>query len=259
MSSRSRASVLALSLLLWASPAWATWSQVSQVSLGATGITNVVGPTASINTTGANVIVCPVAFYDGINNSTSAMLSDSAANTWSMIANQAASGDGSLRIAIYYVIGPTTSASHTFTWTGTVSAATAPAIVCYALTQGSNPTFVTSVSGNTTSGTGPTTIQAGSIGNANDLVVSGVAWYTNNSQSINSSFSTPVEVGYSSGNHLGLAGSWKQVAGAVNPTWSVAGNNSTTEAAQSVSFTGTAGGASPCRGSLLLLGAGGCE
>jgi len=230
-----------------ASPAYATWSRTAVASCGATGGASTC-TTGSVSTSGADLFVCFGSYYEASAGATNGDMTDSAtspANVYTAVQPTPFSGnsDGALKLAMYYKIAPTTSGSMTFTYTGPVNnGVESVSVVCYAMAQGSSPSLQGSISSNTTSGTGPTTIQAGSIGSANDIVLTGIGYYANNSQSINSSFEAATEVSYSGGNHIGAAGSWKEVSGAVNPTWSVAGNNSTTEVAMSIAFTGTGGG-----------------
>ena len=78
-------------------------------SLGANG-----GTSGTIDTTGADLIVASVSRYSGAGALT---FSDSAGNTWTAITESAGSSDAFQRI--YYVQAPTTSATHSFTVSGT--------------------------------------------------------------------------------------------------------------------------------------------
>ncbi len=135
----------------------------------------------------------------------------------------------------FYKFNPTVDSSMTFTFS--ISAGIIfPALSIYGFSGLSGSPSVTSVS----SGTGSTSLQAGSLGSAGDMIVEGLGWYTNNGIAINSGFATPLEVGYSGGNNIGGASSYKSVSGAENPTWSWSGSN--VAAGVAMAFPGTGGG-----------------
>jgi hypothetical protein len=210
------------------------WSLIASASNGSPDTINVTAPAPSgtINTTGADLIVAVVCHYTA--NPAASDLTDSASNSYSLQASQASGSDAQAKVAVFYKLNPTTSASHTFTFSRG-GAVTSPSIVVYAFSGLAGSPTVSSVG----SGTGSTNIQPGSIGVSDDLVVSGIGWYANNTMSIDSGFTSPIEVGYVAGS-MGVAGSWKSVSGAENPTWSLSGSNSV--AGINASFTGTGGG-----------------
>jgi len=81
---------------------------VNAKAAGANGAT-----TSAIDTSTAKLIVIAIAYNNGV----SPTISDSAGNTWTALT---ATSDGSTRSTrLYYVLGPTTSATHTFTLGGT--------------------------------------------------------------------------------------------------------------------------------------------
>lgn len=200
--------------------------------------------TGAMNCVGADVIVIMSAHYTG----GSLTFSDSSSNTWTTVTQQAGAADTSVKLDMAYCLAPTTGATQTFTFT---AAATFIGVVAMAFSQGSAPTFVTRVGAAYSAGS---VLQAGSIGNANDLVVSGISFGStapNATLAINSSFSTIVQQNYNAGANIGVAGAWKQVSGAVNPQWSWTG--STDAGAINISFTGTGAGSSSW-GPLLGMG-----
>jgi hypothetical protein len=219
----------------------AAWSLVNKVSAGGTGQSNAL-TTAGIVTTSADVLWVVVSSYSNLpqvgdlTDSPAGTFSDSP-NTWTLTGtlNGGGGGDVSFGVATFRCISPTTGSAHKFKVTPAGSRAEYPSIIAFALTQGSAPTFVTSTSLSNSS----TTIQAGSLGNANDLVCEGLAFYTNNGYSINSLYGDLTEVTYSAGQHMGCAAAWLQVAGASNPTWTASGSN--VQIAWADSFTGTGG------------------
>lgn len=76
------------------------------------------GTSTAINTTGATLLVFHVARFGG--NTTSSAPSDSAGNTWTALTvhTEGTGGSGTYS-KIWYVLNPTTNASHTFTYTST--------------------------------------------------------------------------------------------------------------------------------------------
>lgn len=207
----------------------AAWSLVSSaVAAGANS-----GTTPSISTTTADVIVIVTCRYLG-----SVSITDSASNTWTALTELAGGTDTASKTKAFYVITPTTSGTHTFTGTWTAAFGS---MVVMVFTQGSAPTFVAEV-GTAYSGTG-STVQAGSIGANNELVVEGFGYdgtNPNGTLSIDGAFSTIVQQNYVAGTNEGSASAWKQVTGAVNPTWSWTG--AATAGAIACSFTGTGAG-----------------
>lgn len=83
------------------------WTLIADANTG--GLNG--GTTSAIDTTGADLFVLFAAFANG-----SPTVSDSQGNTWTALTSRAA---GSNRARLYYCIGPTTNASHTFTFTAT--------------------------------------------------------------------------------------------------------------------------------------------
>mgnify|MGYP001604103961 CR=1 FL=1 len=211
-----------------------SWSLTDStgISVQGTGQNNAVSVT--VDSTNANVIFVLVASYGGA-PPVAGDLTDSQSNVYTLIAVQTAAGDANLIIATYYKISPSNNAALQVTFTPNASGY--PAMVVYSFTQGSAPTFNTNVQTGTNS-TGSVT--PGSIGNANDLVVEALAYYTVGSNTINGSFSTVTEVAYLAANSMGLATAWKEIASAVNPVWTT--NAANVVAAQAAAVTGVGGG-----------------
>lgn len=192
--------------------------------------------TVTIDTDPADLLVVFVVVYNGASSPTAAMMSDSAGNTWPTPTVQLASGDAAVRLAMFTILAPNVSNTHTITFNPNGSY---PSMVALALSQGASSAASGSPIG--AGGTG-TTIQIGSVGAANDVVVEGVGWYTANGWTIDGSFSTILEAGYLGGTAMGAAASWKEVSGAVNPTWTASASESAI-AGIAAAFTGVGGGA----------------
>lgn len=213
------------------------WSVVNSAVNGAQ-VTATAGP---ISTVGADVLMAFVTTYG--NTPLAGDLTDGGVNSaWDLIDTQAAAGDPNVVHAVYRKVSPSTSASHSavFSRGGGQSYA---GLVFLALSQGSATAFGTSTKSGTVAG--GTDINAGSIGNANDVVVTGTGFFTSNGCAVGASFATPVEVGYVAGNNMGTAGSWKEVGGSVDPHWTYSGSN--VGAAINASFTGGGVAATPGR------------
>lgn len=211
----------------------AAWSLVSKTSVQGTGANNVI-TSAGINTVGADVIWVAAATYGGAPSNGDGTLIDSpdgtftdTPNVWPLIGATQSGGDAGLVISTWRCISPTTGSGHKFRIVPTVGGtANYPSFGMFALTQGSAPSYVTSVAGAT-----------GGIGNANDLVLEAIGFYVNNGYSISGSFNDLTEVSYAAATSMGLAAAWKHVTGSVTPTWTPSGSN--TEAMRADSFTGT--------------------
>jgi len=107
-----------------------TLSTVYVAAFGKTQGTTGSATSAPINTNGCNLLVVTVSAAGATT------LTDSAGNTWTA---GTATSNGSNRVQIYYCYNPTTSASHTFTVTGSL---TYPTISYYACANynGATPT-----------------------------------------------------------------------------------------------------------------------
>lgn len=209
------------------------WNLIGQTFNGAVspGLTVTAPSAGSVDTTGADLIVAVV----GINSNSvpdSTSLTDFVSNGYTLLRTQASDGDANQKCLLYYKTNPTTSVTHS--WTFSNGSFTFPSIVVFVFTGLAASPSINSVG----SGTGTTSLQAGSIGIANDLVVAALSWNPNNGMSTDPGFYR-VQIGNVTGEHVGSALAWKEVTGAENPTWSWTGSNNA--AGVNASFTGTGG------------------
>lgn len=189
--------------------------------LGASG-----GTTAAVDTSGAKLIVLAGARYTF---ATGTALSDSAGNTWTLLHSNAS---GSSHLEWWYCIDPTTSATHTFTWTGS-SLNASFAVLAY--TSGGAIQYEQKV---VYSKYG-STIQPGSLTPANDgsLVIDTQGHTVGNTVSIDSGMSmiynvakVPTSYGFA------IADLIQATAAAINPLWTDSSFNGYRSAAQAVFF-----------------------
>lgn len=184
----------------------------------AQGSTNGLGfTTASINTTGASLIVAVICDYVA---ETATVLTDSQSQTWTILTT---STGVVTRCRIAYTIPSSTSAMHTFTLT---QAGSYPSI-CVACFSGTHATTPFDVQNGAT-GSG-TSIQTGSVTPTTDgqLLIAGITGSIAGAVAINSSFVDLLEVTNSGGAHLScsLAYYIQPTAAAINPTWSWSGSD----------------------------------
>lgn len=171
----------------------------------------------AIDTTGADLIIVHVAGLPSV----TLTLSDSQSNSWTALTKN--SGVGNFGGQIYYKQAPTTNASHTFTISSTGGF---PSVVVAAFSGSVATPF--DVENQNTTGFG-TSVQVGSVtpGQANSLIISSITFSSNETHSIDSSFTVTDQQG-NTGNGLGcgLAYLIQGAASAVNPTWSWASGSS---------------------------------
>lgn len=171
------------------------------------------GTTPAIDTTGATLLVAMLA----MNFAGESAPTDSLANTW--VALTGVNGGSSSRARLYYVAGPTTGGSHTFTSTST---ALGMVVAAFAGTLTSS-VFEAEVGATAES----TTVQPGSLtpSASGALVVSGLSYYCGGSApsiSVDSGYSivdTVADTGVNYGSSLGYI--IETTAVAQNPTWTV--------------------------------------
>lgn len=190
-------------------------SLVSSVTIpgGANGSTS-----GAINTTGANLLVACISYLQGA----TITLSDSLANTWSLIVVKSATN--SISHAIYYVNSstPNVGAAQTFTLTGS-SVFSAGKVMSFSGAGGLDQS-----SGFTTAGGPPA--QPGSItpAAANSLFVTGAGTDGAGSTfTVDSGFTITGQTAFTGGTNFGNAGAYliQGAATALNPTWSWTGAN----------------------------------
>lgn len=176
---------------------------------------NAAVTTSAINTTGASLIVLAIS----VNNGTTPTVTDSAGNTWTALTSQTATGLA--KIAFYYKASPTTSATHTFTNTGTFPTI---GVMAFNNTLGVAP-FDVENGAMTASGT---TRSTGSVSPSldNEVIVTALAGTpTGGGVSIDSGFNLVDQQDFVGSTAYSMATAYKvQTAkAAVNPTWSFGG------------------------------------
>ncbi len=173
-----------------------------------------LGVTNACNTTNATLIVVIVNTLVSAGFGT---LSDSAGNSWTKWTSQT-DQSGTNYIAYYSCVNPITSATHTFTLTGT---GCQPSVSVAAFSR-ANWVIEGNNSGNGGSSS-ETTVQPGSLtpAIANEVVVSGVMANSGTSLSISAGWTIAGQNGFSSGNYLagGIAYQIQTAAASSNPTW----------------------------------------
>ena len=175
------------------------------------------GTSPSIDTTGASLIVAYVADFTG---SSPATFADSQGNTWTALTARPLTSN--MRSQMYYCASPTTSASHTFSATGTNSFA-AIAIAAYSGTATSpydQETGATTLTG--------TSLATGSVtpSENNELVIYGCGYASSAlSVSVGTMLDTAAIIGGTSYG-IGLAYEIQTTATARSPSWSWSSSNS---------------------------------
>lgn len=190
------------------------FSLIAQQKIGAAGGNSAT--TAGVDTTGANILFIAVASFN--TDPSTATVTDSKGNTYSHITSQAIAGN--IGCVLFYSVNPTVGAGHTVTVALTGGFV---GISFQAWSGGATSSPLDQQNGNAVSDTN-TTIQPGSItpGQDNELVLTVFGEpLVSSTGSIDSGFSTPYEVAFSSGQNVGVALSYKiqTSAAAVNPTW----------------------------------------
>lgn len=197
------------------------FSLVAHKSAGSPDGNNVTSP--SINTSGADLLVVAVNYYDG--NGGTYTLSDSASNTWGSPAVSHSYTAGAHGIQeVYFIHSPTTSATHTFTVTAS-GGLIFPSIAVQAWSGSvSSP-------GDQTNGAGDGTVtltsfQPGSITPVQNNELIAVFLLNSAPQSatptINSGFNVADYTDNDGlGHNFGMASAYllQGTAAAVNPTW----------------------------------------
>jgi hypothetical protein len=179
----------------------------------------VLGPNAGTsgarNTIGANLIEVSVKWYNGV--TADVTVSDSEGNTWVPLTKYS-NATSSESVRKWYCLSPTTSATHTFTVTGTatycvINVHSFSGVASFHSEAGSN-------------GTG-STAQAGSVTpSANGaVIIASINGDSTTSFAIDSGFSEQGSV-YGGGNNIAGAAAYliQATAGAVNPTWTLSGS-----------------------------------
>ena len=198
-------------------------SVVASVGAGGTqyGVTS-----SSLDTTGADLLICVASWYYAVNSTDT--MSDSKGNTWTALT---LSGTTTSRCRIFYSTNsPTVGSGHTFTFSPGGSGAG------YAIYPSIN---VLAVSGahatspfdqqNTNSGSG-TSLSTGSVTPTenSELLIAGIVRGQANSASIDGGFTISSQVNYNGGMNMGgaLAYLIQSTAAAANPSFSRISNDS---------------------------------
>lgn len=214
--------------------------------------------TASLNTTGATLLVMAITGYDW-NNRVEGLMTpfDSKGNTWTGLTKKVVGTDTGSGIRIWYVnsASPTVGSGHTFT-AGSNGDSSYPVLFVWAFDSTGASPF--SAESGQTAGSSPTSIQeAASVGSNGQIAVCAVNnnLGTGTSQSINSSFNiTGSKYGFVGSTHGAGAGGYLLLSGAVQPTWSSLDGS---DAETVIAIFGTAsGGGGAAQNLLTCLGVG---
>lgn len=250
--------VLALLVLLLASPAWAQYT-TPLVTAAAKGVAdNQTATTAAIDTTGAGIIVVVFGHYSALDGA--AAVTDNKGNTWTNCGT--AVNANSLRVRICYLRGGTVGTGHTFTLTSVVAILPGLAVAAWADASVASPLDQQSAGG---SGTGSTSFSAGSLTPSEncELVVFGSSWLNNNGAtvSVDGGFSIAAQIDRG-GNGAGVALAYlvQTTAAAANPTATpdMGGDTFSAVSASFKAASTSCGGAAadPLKGQLGRQGAG---
>lgn len=175
--------------------------------------------TTSIDTTGVDLLIVTVSYFNPTQSTTPYTVVDNKSNTFTPRTVYNTGTNSS--VAIYYAQAPTVGSGHTFTATSAEFAS-----ICVAGFSGSITSPFDQENGNGSTST--SSIQPGSVtpSENNELVISGVVAHTGGDPfSINSGFTIAVQNdGSPSSFPGGLAYIIQTSAAAVNPSWSLAGS-----------------------------------
>lgn len=172
------------------------------------------------NTTGANLIVIALSGYTPDSAPT---LTDSASNSWTGLTVRSSTNT---EVRLFYCSSPTTSATHTFTSTGSSGAVfTGIGMMAFSYARASSP--FDQQNGATTAGA--TTLQPGSVTPTTDnqVIVTALASDDAGTPTINGGYTASVVLSYSATNYIGISMAYlvQTSAAATNPTWTMSGTN----------------------------------
>lgn len=198
--------------VLWQSAESISFIDAMCVAVGEDG-----GTTPAMRTTSATLITLAVAFYSGAGGAATVAVDDSEGNTWEPgTIRETANGEESVQL--FYCIGPSTSATHTFEATGVGGFIT---LAVEAFTATGEIEFVSeSAGGVTNSGT---SVQPGELTATEDgsLFVTGLNYSLRNTAVIDDDFTAQTLDWVDAVNVAGASAYKVQgTAGAENPTWS---------------------------------------
>ena len=179
------------------------------------------GSTSAIDTTGATLIVASVGRLN------SGTLTDSESNTWTLASSP---GINTTTQEYYYCISPTTSASHTFTYSGSN---TFPGISVAAYSG--DLSFDAIVTKTTVSATSQQSSPL-TPDQASSVLVIGLAHTDTNAMSIDSSFTEREDLSYSDGNNFAIYLADKILVSAAEESPTITGVSSTDYVSAMASF-----------------------
>ncbi len=193
-----------------------TWTLVANTTTAGTAS----GTSSAVNASGAKLFVATIGCYTNSGAANCNAVSDSSSNTWTRIAT----GDtvNSFQINMFYVISPTTTASHTFSFACGGTGNCFAAMEVQAWTESGTPVFDQN-SFNHSLTTSTTTGSITPTGN-NSLIVSGAMYdgASGSAFSVDSGLTITNQQQLASGVSEGGAMGYLQqtTAAAINPTWS---------------------------------------
>lgn len=243
-------SLALLALVLLTGHAEAAWSPIAHTAKGGAASTSTSVVTTAINTTGANLIIVTASYFNTAAGNIS--ITDSATNTWTT-AFQSVAPASTLNISIFFIVSPTTSATHTFTMTVSGGGTTFPAVEVDSFSGSAS-----SSPGDQKSGIGSastTTLAPGSITptQANELVYN-VSTSGNNTINSISAGTITNNLACSGGSVFDcVASAWiaQTTATATNPTWTFGAAGTTATVAQATFF---ATGGAPIATTPIIMG-----
>lgn len=188
------------------------YAYLSSAINGTTDFSNVT--TGAINTSGATLLVVLISSSGAANLTPT----DSQGNTWTHAQSNTCTGTAN---RIFYCVNPSTSASHTFSVSGSFRF---PAIAAYAF-SGADPSPLDVTNGHD-NGTTTSAFNTGSVTPSVDncLIVAGLCNNVSSAATIDSGFTAlSYQSGGSTSQSLGTGYLIQGGAGAVNPTFSWSG------------------------------------
>jgi hypothetical protein len=205
------------------------WCEIAKTAAGSPNGSTVT--TSGIDTTGADLLIVVISYYDGNGAITSGKLSDSKSNTWVSAISQA---DQSTTAANFVLYSKPTSVGSAHTFTVAASAGLTYQTISVYTVSGSHASPLDQTA--SSQGSLDTSRQPGSITPSanNCLIISGWTLITINggSPSIGSGFTVETFVDNDGANHQAgsLASFTQATAAAINPTWTwtVPGANAAT-------------------------------
>lgn len=187
--------------------------------------------TGSINTTGATFLLIAVAQ----NNDTSLAVSDNSSNTWTALTQYTASAFPAVQM--FYVFSPTTSSSHTFSISSMAGDNNCPAMAVLAFKNMGSPHAFDAQNGSAASNS-TSTQNPGSITPARngELLIAAIGADSSTADTINSSFTVSNYVARNGPSNWSISVAYfvQSTAAAINPTWTLGTQGSTTTIANTI-------------------------